>query len=211
MGDLPDETAFDLPEATSEYSDEAPNSPNSPKSPEAGSTKGDLKRSLLRKVAQLTKVVVHLNSKSDEQELEHARLSNDAEAKIQKLYEDAAQVMQGESAKLEEVASKTCLQDNSARLESLFGQQRAELAAEIRTLKNMAKGNQACAVAKVDSDLCVSIQQIRDISQRIRQSLDAYRQTLKRRAAEMEQRNEVSDLRKGADMERERESSLSHP
>eukprot|EP00439_Symbiodinium_sp_Y106_P077303 s1037_g16.t1 len=187
MGDLhADDGTSDFPD-TSERSDE----PKSPKSPEAGSTKGDLKRSLLHKVAQLTRVVNHLNSKSDEQEMEHTRLSEEVEAKIQKLHEDAAQAMRAEASKLEELASKTCLQDSSARLESLFGQQRAELAAEIRALKTMACGNQACVTARADSDLCVSIQHVRDISQRVRQSLDAYRATLRRRAAEMEQRNEV--------------------
>ena len=184
-----EEEACDLPEAPSENSDEAP------KSPEAGSAKGDLKRSLLRKVAQLTRVVVHLNSKADEQELEHARLGEEVENKIRQLYEDAAQAMQSESIKLEELASKTCLQDNSARLESLFSQQRAEFMTEVRALRNMVRGNQACVVARADSDLCLSIQQIRDISQRVRQSLDAYRATLKRRAAEMEQRHEAPKIR----------------
>ena len=113
MGDLhADDGTSDFPD-TSERSDE----PKSPKSPEAGSTKGDLKRSLLHKVAQLTRVVNHLNSKSDEQEMEHTRLSEEVEAKIQKLHEDAAQAMRAEASKLEELASKTCLQDSSARLE----------------------------------------------------------------------------------------------
>ena len=202
MGDLhgeePGEDVSDLPEATSENSDDAP------KSPEAGSTKGDLKRSLLRKVAQLTRVVAHLNSKSDEQELEYARFQEETEEKIRRLYEDAAQNMEAEIVKLQELASKTCLQENSARLESLFGQQRAEFATEVRTLKATARGNEACVVAKADSDLGVSIQQVKDISHRVRQSVDAYRATLQRRAAEMEQRNEASE--RTENIERERES-----
>mmetsp|Transcript_64549 Transcript_64549/g.151706 ORF Transcript_64549/g.151706 Transcript_64549/m.151706 type:complete len:447 (-) Transcript_64549:150-1490(-) len=163
--------------------------PKSPKSPEAGSTLGDQKRALLRKVAQLTKVVEHLNSKNGEQELEYARLRDKSEEQIQHLYESASRSMQNEASKLQEIASRACLQENSARLESLFGQQRAELAAEVRNLRETSRGKQASVVQKTGCEIQRLTQQVHDISQRMRQSLDSYRATLKRRAAEMEQRN----------------------
>lgn len=71
----------------------------------------DLRRALVRKVAQLTKVVMHLTSLNDADEKQYEELQAELECEVQLVMEKALKEMDAERHKLTELADKTCLQE----------------------------------------------------------------------------------------------------
>ncbi|CAE8627155.1 unnamed protein product, partial [Polarella glacialis] len=66
-----------------------------------GGGPAELKRALMRKVAQLTKVVVHLNARNDEAELRYDRLRASFEDDIRTIVKDASSKIDSDCGKLD--------------------------------------------------------------------------------------------------------------
>merc|ERR1712176_1529064 len=81
-----------------------------------GAEQLDVKRSLMRKVAQLTKVVVHLNARNDEAELRYERLRSSFEDEIRTITQDAILKVTAERGNLTSLADTEGLQAEAALL-----------------------------------------------------------------------------------------------
>jgi len=170
--------------------DSPPSEPEAPAETGPEISEATERPQLLRKVAQLTKVVMHLTAKNTQSEEQYEEMEKELEEEVTAVVEKALGCVQDATLKFEVLAEKTRLPENAERLEQLFGQQRRDLAIELQQLKEDALAQKAVVVEKADVDLTVTIQKVQDVSQKMRESLENYRQTLKCRAQEMEQRNE---------------------
>ncbi|CAK9079856.1 unnamed protein product [Durusdinium trenchii] len=150
----------------------------------------DLRRALVRKVAQLTKVVMHLTSLNDADEKQYEELQAELECEVQLVMEKALKEMDAERHKLTELADKTCLQENSRRLEQLFGPQRQSFADELRRVRLSGEALRAKTLEAAERQLAATRSKVRDVSEKMQDSLQRYRQTLALRAKEMQQRHE---------------------
>ena len=105
----------------------------------------EIRKALMRKVAQLTKVVLHLTSLNDTSEKQHEELQEEFESTVEKLVQKATEDMGSDRKKLQDLAEKSCLQENAQRLEELFGQQRKGLADELQALLRLCLSSFACS------------------------------------------------------------------
>eukprot|EP00930_Biecheleria_cincta_P089073 TRINITY_DN78331_c0_g1_i1.p1 TRINITY_DN78331_c0_g1~~TRINITY_DN78331_c0_g1_i1.p1 ORF type:complete len:453 (-),score=110.15 TRINITY_DN78331_c0_g1_i1:151-1437(-) len=163
-----------------------------------GASPGDLKRALMRKVAQLTKVVVHLNSRNDEAELRYNKLCANFEDEIQTVLQETSQKMCDESSRLDRITDSKSLTQGAARLDGLQLQRQADMAAEVQALKRDAGRRQAQAVQETGTLLGSLTTEVHGVTQSLRAGLEAYRQVVCRSRAELEQRDvELREKRAG--------------
>lgn len=165
-----------------------------------GASPGDLKRALMRKVAQLTKVVVHLNSRNDEAALRYNKLCTNFEEEIQSVLQAASQKIHDETSRLDRVTDSKSLTQGASRLDSLQLQRQEDMAAQVQSLKRDACARQAQAVQETGAKLCSLTREVQGVAQSLRAGLEAYRQVVCRSQAELEQRDVQLREKRAGDM-----------
>lgn len=175
-------------EAAQEAEETAP-----PVDAEAQVERLDLRKALVRKVAQLTKVVVHLNARNDEAELRYERLRASFEEEIQTITQDAALKLAAERSKLQELMDVTAFRAEVARTVEAWKPQREAARAELQAVRQDAATRRDRLVELAQSRLRKGTEELRGLARQVRASLEAFREVAGRSRAELEQRD--TDLR----------------
>eukprot|EP00931_Biecheleriopsis_adriatica_P076416 TRINITY_DN50129_c0_g1_i1.p1 TRINITY_DN50129_c0_g1~~TRINITY_DN50129_c0_g1_i1.p1 ORF type:complete len:464 (-),score=134.87 TRINITY_DN50129_c0_g1_i1:48-1439(-) len=160
-----------------------------------GASRGELKRALMRKVAQLTKVVVHLNTRNDEHELRVAKLLESGEEDVNKVLESASQSIVHEASRADVLSNGRLLTEKAAHLEGLFQQRRTDLLGDLSRLKQDFGSSQVHLMNEAGFKLQGLTQKLRETSQSLQSSLRAYKDIVLRSREDMEQRD--AELRDG--------------
>ena len=148
----------------------------------------DLQRALTRKVAQLTKVVLHLTSRNNESEQLYEKHSAALEEKVGDILEKAAHEMSAGRLKVKDMAQKSSLQEDAERLEALFQKQREALGLELQQLR---KAFAERRLEAAELSLSKQISSVTTLSADLRQQLQALRLCQAQNVQEAERKLEM--------------------
>lgn len=159
----------------------------------------ELKRALLKKVAQLTKVVVHLNTRNDESESRYERLRQGFEEEIRTIMQDAVLKVAGYRKQLNELSDPELLRRSADQQAEAWRSSREEARRELEVLRSEVAGRQERLIEQGRSKLCESAAGLRRLTAGMRASLNAFREAVGHSRAEFERRD--NELREKSEEE----------
>lgn len=161
----------------------------------------DPRRALVRKVAQLTKVVVHLNARNDEAELRYDRLRSTFEEEIHTISKDAELKITAERAKLLQLVDPTSFSEEVGKVGEAWDARRQAARAELQALRLEAGQRRERLLDSERSRLRKAVAELQAQVEAVKVSLATFREVAGRSREELEQRDAV--LRDKRDQELE--------
>jgi len=149
----------------------------------------DVKRALMKKVAQLTKVVVHLNARNDEAEARYDKLRKGFEDEIRTTVGNAASKIGIQRNQLEQLIDPTQLGIEAGHCASPWVCKRELICGQLELVKRKASEKQGELIEHGSSRLTAAAIELHMLTEGIRKSLAAYREVVGRGREELDQRD----------------------
>lgn len=147
------------------------------------------RKALVRKVAQLTKVVVHLNARNDEAESRYERLRLGFEEELRTIAEDAVLKLAAEKSKFQTLVDPTSLTQDVSRAAEAWVPKQAAKHEELDSARRAAALRHEQHVESTRSQLQVGTCELRAITQEIHETMEMFRTVVGRSRAELEQKD----------------------
>lgn len=134
------------------------------------------RKALMRKVAQLTKVVVHLNARNDESEVRVDRLRSSFEEEVRTITQDAALKVASHRSRFQQLLDPNALQEEAASRGQVYNRQREELAASLEGLRFTAAAKEEEIIRSGKAKLKAATGELDKLKERVQSSIQAFRQ-----------------------------------
>lgn len=155
----------------------------------------------MRKVAQLTKVVVHLNARNDEGEVRYEKLRQASEDEVRTIVQDASLKLKGHKQFLHERTERESLLAEAARRQDCTAKEQTGARRALDDVRAEAKEQQEKVVEQGRVRVASATDQLRALAADLRVGMAAFRDSAGKTRAELELRS--GELRSGRDSELE--------
>lgn len=149
----------------------------------------DASRALLRKVSQLTKVVMHLNAKNDEGESRYEALREKFEKEIEVITEDAAQKIRTHKQLVAELSDPSAANREVEQRAEVWRQRRDETRSRLEEARHEVVDRREQLLHQGRMQLEKATGELKNITKEIRASVDAFRETTGRSKQELQRHN----------------------
>lgn len=158
------------------------------------------RKALVRKVAQLTKVVVHLNARNDEAESRYERLRFGFEDELQNIAEDAALKLAAERAKLQALIDPAALATEATQVADVWTPKRAAGHAQLEAARLDAVAWHAQLAEKAQERLQADARDLQEVASAIRKAMEAFHVVVGRSRADLEQKDAALQEQRAAEL-----------
>lgn len=155
----------------------------------------------MRKVAQLTKVVVHLNARNDEGEVRYEKLRQASEDEVRTIVQDASLKLKGHKQCLQERTERESVLAEAARRQDCTTNEQKVTRRALDDMRAEAQEQQEKVVEQGRVRVASATDQLLALAADLRAGMAAFRDTAGKTRAELELRS--GELRSGRDSELE--------
>jgi len=155
----------------------------------------------MRKVAQLTKVVVHLNARNDEGEVRYEKLRQASEDEVRTIVQDASLKLKGHKRVLHERTERESLVAEAGRRQDCTAKEQTEARRALDDVRAEANEQQEKVVEQGRVRVASATDQLRALAADLRVGMAAFRDSASKSRAELELRS--GELRSGRNSELE--------
>lgn len=153
---------------------------------EADPASAEMKRALMRKVAQLTKVVVHLNARSDEAESRYERLRTGFEDEIRTITQDAMLKVTAYRRTLAELTDPASLQEDANKKVEAWSSACREAHDKLKEIRKEARNRQEQLLETSAGQIQHGTQEVQRLTRDLQSSLAAFREAVGQSRAELD-------------------------